>query len=214
MMSTVVAAPITWRPQRSSGEGWCGYSKTKVFRPGARFRSGSPPHARRGSAGAAYGRCRGTCGSHCPRRRASIACFGSATGTCAATRRFSSVVRTRTRIERTSFAEAPETKGFVVLELARSGLRSFEFRPLPARTMVTRTVPFGDADDMTVHRRLAAVVESTPGDAVVQLRVTGRIPSTLTAATLRAVAGARTVTLAIRTADRRTRSFAGNTPVQ
>ena len=32
--------------------------------------------------------------------------------------------------ERTSFAEARETKGFVVLELARSGLRSFEFRPL------------------------------------------------------------------------------------
>jgi exonuclease SbcD len=109
-------------------------------------------------------------------------------------------------IERTSFAEAPETKGFVVLELARSGLRAFEFRPLPARTMVTRTVSFGDADDMTVHRRLAAVIESTPGDAVVQLRVTGRIPSTLTAATLRAVAGARTVTLAVRTADRRTGS--------
>jgi DNA repair protein SbcD/Mre11 len=102
-------------------------------------------------------------------------------------------------IERTSFAEAPETKGFVVLELARSGLGAFEFRPLPARTMVTRTVSFGDADAMTVLRRLAAVIESTPGDAVVQLRVTGQIPSALTAATLRALAGARTVTLAIRT---------------
>lgn len=56
--------------------------------------------------------------------------------------------------ERTSFAEAPETKGFVVLELARSGLRAFEFRPLPARTMVTRTVFFGHADDMTVHKHL------------------------------------------------------------
>jgi DNA repair exonuclease SbcCD nuclease subunit len=101
--------------------------------------------------------------------------------------------------ERTSFAEAPETKGFVVLELARSGLRAFDFRPLPARTMVTRTLSFGDADDMTVHRRLAAAIESTPGDAVVQLRVTGHIPPTLTAATLRALAGGRTVTLAIRT---------------
>jgi DNA repair exonuclease SbcCD nuclease subunit len=104
--------------------------------------------------------------------------------------------------ERTSFAEAPETKGFVVLELDRSGLRGFEFRPLPARTMVTRTISFGDSDAMTVYRQLAAAIESTPADAVVQLRVTGRIPSTLTAATLRAVAGARTVTLAIRTADR------------
>jgi hypothetical protein len=74
--------------------------------------------------------------------------------------------------------------------------------------MVARTVSFGDDDDMTVHRRLAAVIESTPGDAVVQLRVTGQIPSTLTAATLRAVAGARTVTLAIRTTDRRTGSAA------
>jgi DNA repair protein SbcD/Mre11 len=101
-------------------------------------------------------------------------------------------------IERTSFAEAPETKGFVVLELARSGLGSFEFRPLPARTMVTRTVSFGDADDMMVHRRLAAAIESTPVDAVVQLRVTGQIPPTLTAAALRTVAGARSVTLAIR----------------
>ena len=101
-------------------------------------------------------------------------------------------------IERTSFAEAPETKGFVVLELARSGVRALEFRPLPARPMVTRTVSFGDADDMTVHGRVAAAIASTPGDAVVQLRVTGQIPPTLTAAALRAVAGARTVTLATR----------------
>jgi exonuclease SbcD len=109
--------------------------------------------------------------------------------------------------ERTSFAEAPETKGFVVLELARSGLRAFEFRPLPARTMVIRTVFFGDADDMTVHKHLVAAIDSTPGDAVVQLRVAGRIPSTLTTATLRAIAGARTVTLAIRTTDCRTGSL-------
>jgi DNA repair exonuclease SbcCD nuclease subunit len=106
-------------------------------------------------------------------------------------------------IERTSFAEAPETKGFVVLELARCGLRSFDFRPLPTRTMLTRTVSFDDADAMTVYRRLAAAIESTPGDAVVQLRIAGQVPSTFTAATLRAIAGARTVTLAIRGTERR-----------
>ena len=100
-------------------------------------------------------------------------------------------------IERTSFAEAPETKGFVVLELMRSRLGSFEFRPLPARTMVTRTVCLGDADEMTVYRCVTAAIESTPPDAVVKLRVTGKIPPTLTAALLRAVAGARTVTLAM-----------------
>jgi hypothetical protein len=56
---------------------------------------------------------------------------------------------------------------------------------------------------MEVYARLTAAIESTPDDAVVQLRVIGAVPATLTAATLRAVAGARTVTLAIRTADRR-----------
>jgi DNA repair exonuclease SbcCD nuclease subunit len=98
-------------------------------------------------------------------------------------------------VERTSFAEAPETKGFVVLQLTRSGLGSFEFRPLPARPMVARAVHFDDADPMEAHARVAAAVDSTPHDAVVHLRVTGALPSTLTAAALRAMAGGRTVTL-------------------
>ncbi len=99
--------------------------------------------------------------------------------------------------ERTSFAEAPETKGFIVLQLTRSGLGPFEFRPLPARPMVTRSVCFGTADATEVHARLARAIESTPPDAVVQLRITGRFPAALTA-TAREMAGARTVTLAIR----------------
>jgi DNA repair exonuclease SbcCD nuclease subunit len=107
-------------------------------------------------------------------------------------------------VERTSFAEAPEAKGFVVLQLTRSGLGPFEFRPLPARPMVTRTLSFGNTHATEVHARLAAAIESTPDDAVVQLRITGAIPAMLTAAALRAIAGARTVTLAIRTVDRRT----------
>jgi DNA repair protein SbcD/Mre11 len=106
-------------------------------------------------------------------------------------------------VERTSFAEAPETKGYVVLQLTQSGLGSFEFRPLPARPMVARTVHFDGADPMEAHARVAAAVDSTPHDAVVHLRVTGAMPATLTAAALRAMAGARTVTLAVPTADRR-----------
>jgi DNA repair exonuclease SbcCD nuclease subunit len=107
-------------------------------------------------------------------------------------------------VERTSFAEAPEAKGFVVLQLTPSGLGPFEFRSLPARPMVTRTLSFGDLGASEVHARLSAAIESTPDDAVVQLRVTGAMPAILTAAMLRAVAGARTVTLATGTADRRT----------
>jgi exonuclease SbcD len=102
-------------------------------------------------------------------------------------------------VERTSFAEAPETKGFVVLQLTQSGLGPFEFRPLPARPMVARTVHFDDVDPMEAHARMAAAIDSTPDDAVVYLRVSGAMPTTLTAAALRAMAGARTVTLAGRT---------------
>lgn len=115
--------------------------------------------------------------------------------------------------ERTSFAEARETKGFVVLELARSGLSTLDFRPLPTRPMITRTITFEKADDVTVHQDLVTAIHSTPADAVVQLRVTGRIPPSLTAAALRAVAGTRSVTLACRTADRRPESFARRAPV-
>jgi DNA repair exonuclease SbcCD nuclease subunit len=101
-------------------------------------------------------------------------------------------------VERTSFAEAPEVKGFVVLELTASGLGSFEFRPLPARPMVTRSVCFDGTDGPGARARAAAAIESTPHDAVVQLRVEGALPAVLTAATLRSLAGARTVTLAVR----------------
>jgi DNA repair exonuclease SbcCD nuclease subunit len=98
-------------------------------------------------------------------------------------------------IERTSFAEAPETKGFVVLELARDGLAGLEFRPLPARPMVRRDLSFDDVDGSDAQARVAAAIESTPDDAVVQLRVTGAVTPTLTAAALRAMSGARNVTL-------------------
>ncbi len=98
-------------------------------------------------------------------------------------------------VERTSFAEAPETKGFIVLHLTRSGLGGFEFRPLPARPMVSRTLSFGDVDEVEAHARVRAAIDSTPSDAVVQLRVAGAMPGMLTAEALRAMAGARNVTL-------------------
>jgi len=98
-------------------------------------------------------------------------------------------------VERTSFAEAPETKGFVILQLTQAGLGSVEFRPLPARPMLARTVHLDEANPTEAHARLAAAIDSTPLDAVVHLRVTGAIPATLTAAAVRAMAGARTVTL-------------------
>ncbi len=99
-------------------------------------------------------------------------------------------------IERTSFAEAPETKGYVVLEFTKSGFCGFQFRALPARPMVTRTISLGGASPSQVHARVAAAIETTPYDAVVRLRVADAIPPALTAAMLRSLAGARNVTLA------------------
>jgi DNA repair exonuclease SbcCD nuclease subunit len=113
-------------------------------------------------------------------------------------------------VERTSFAEAQEVKGFVVLHLTRSGLEQLQFRPLPARPMVTRTLSISDVHASEAHARLVAAIESTPDDAVVQLRVEGAMPAILTSSMVRSVAGARTVTLAIRTAARRTDDESGN----
>jgi hypothetical protein len=64
--------------------------------------------------------------------------------------------------------------------------------------MVTRTLSFDGADAAAAHRRLRSAIESTPDDAVVQLRVTGAIPPAITAAAVRAIAGARTVSLGVR----------------
>ena len=46
-------------------------------------------------------------------------------------------------VARTSFAEAHEAKGFVVLQLTRSAIGQFEFRQLPARPGLLTTGRFG-----------------------------------------------------------------------
>ena len=64
-------------------------------------------------------------------------------------------------VERTSFAEAPETKGFVILELTRDGLGSMAFRPLPARPMVAPIRTHGHFD---LKRRLKMRRSEGEGD--------------------------------------------------
>lgn len=101
-------------------------------------------------------------------------------------------------VERTSFAEAPETKGFVVLELGRTGV-AIDFRALPARPMVSRTLPLAGLGPLQVRHFLAALLESTPGDAVVQVRLDGspspEVLPELSAAAVRRLAGQRNVTV-------------------
>jgi DNA repair exonuclease SbcCD nuclease subunit len=103
-------------------------------------------------------------------------------------------------VERTSFAEAAEPKGAVLLSLGPGGLGSLEFRPLPARPMRVVALSLEGLAAAPARARLVEALESTPADAVVQLRVEGELPSAaaplLRAAALRALAGERTVTLA------------------
>ncbi len=102
-------------------------------------------------------------------------------------------------VERTSFAEAPETKGYVVLELGASGLVGLEHRALPARPMVTRALDFDEAGPGEALALLREAIDSTPPDAVLRLQL-DRPPSAsaapwLRAAALRSLAGQRTVSV-------------------
>jgi exonuclease SbcD len=100
-------------------------------------------------------------------------------------------------IERTSFAERDEEKGYVVLEVAPGGdrggeLRRWTFHALPARPMVIREIRAGGADHAIVHRLLSDVMRDVPADAVLRIRVHG-VPApggfaALRAASVRALA--------------------------
>jgi len=110
-------------------------------------------------------------------------------------------------VERTSFAEAGEPKGAVLLELCSSGLGRLAFRPLPARPMLIRPVPLAGLSLPAARALVARVVAQTPADAVVQLRPAGPVPAELgpllAAPALRALAGARSVSVGGPTAPRR-----------
>jgi len=99
-------------------------------------------------------------------------------------------------VERTSFAEAPETKGYVTLDVSQRGLDAWSFHPLPARPMVALTLRLDDASPDDAHAIVARAIAATPHDAVVQLRAPEGIPPGLTAAKLRAMSGARNVDVA------------------
>lgn len=99
-------------------------------------------------------------------------------------------------IERTSFAEKDEPKGYIVLEVAadeRPGgvLQSWEFRRLPARPMLVRELHVG-SDAPTLDTAVRDAIATAPDDAILQLRIHGTLSdrdrAVLTAANLRALA--------------------------
>jgi hypothetical protein len=74
-------------------------------------------------------------------------------------------------VERTSFAEREEPKGFVMAAIGAGGsggrLLSCEFRPLPARPMRVHEV----SGTFGLEREIRAAIAAAPPDVVLQLRV-------------------------------------------
>ncbi len=105
-------------------------------------------------------------------------------------------------VERTSFAEREETKGYVLLTIAGGGglgrLDRCEFRPLPARPMRIHEV---NGRTSNLEDELRAVMAAAPPGVVLQVRVPPSLAThhALRADRLRALGGpAANVTVAIR----------------
>lgn len=80
-------------------------------------------------------------------------------------------------VERTSFAERRETKGYLVLRLGEGRVAGFDWHPLPARPMVEL--------DLDALEALPERLASLPADAIVRIRAGPEALSSLTAARLR-----------------------------
>lgn len=100
-------------------------------------------------------------------------------------------------VERTSFAEKDETKGFAMVELEPDGggrgrIAAWSFHPLPARPMVVADLLVAGASRAAVERAVAAAVHAAPVDAVLRLRLVGALSDdaapALRAESLRALA--------------------------
>lgn len=91
-------------------------------------------------------------------------------------------------IERTSFAEADEPKGFMIVHIGEHERDvRWEFRHLPARPMVREEIDANEIDAPALEASLRAVIFAAPRDAVLSVRVSG----SLTDAHWRALSSAR-----------------------
>lgn len=100
-------------------------------------------------------------------------------------------------IERTSFAERDEKKGYLVLEIETSGLlrgclKSWMFHELPTRPMRQVELRAGNLGDAELRSLIRNTLEKLPEDSVVKVKIYGEVHndslSAVTAATLRSLA--------------------------
>ncbi len=99
-------------------------------------------------------------------------------------------------IERTSFAEKKETKGYLITEFetgaSGSGLKRWQFVKLPARPMIQLELRVGGMTGIEVKSWLQARFETIPADSIVGLKLYGTASrdarEVLRAASLRSLA--------------------------
>jgi DNA repair exonuclease SbcCD nuclease subunit len=100
-------------------------------------------------------------------------------------------------IERTSFAERNEKKGYLTLEFEKKKLkgvrlRKWRFHELPARPMIQLNLHPGDMNAAKLRSYLESTIGELPEDGIVKLKIHGRISqevmAVLRAASLRAIA--------------------------
>jgi DNA repair exonuclease SbcCD nuclease subunit len=100
-------------------------------------------------------------------------------------------------IERTSFAEKNEKKGYLTLELEKDGLKSgrlsrWRFHELPTRPMIQLNLHPGDMDVAKLRSYLESTIGELPEDGIVKLKIHGRVSqeamTVLRAASLRSLA--------------------------
>jgi DNA repair protein SbcD/Mre11 len=111
-------------------------------------------------------------------------------------------------VERTSLAEIDEVKGFMIVTLGDRG-PSWEFRRLPARPMIRHDLDPESMDAGALDARLAAIIAAAPRDAVVVVRINGRLTTEqsrlLSSSRIRALAP-HTMNVEINESRRRTNS--------
>ena len=99
-------------------------------------------------------------------------------------------------IDRTSFAEKDEKKGFLAIDVVSSGpgrgkLEGWAFHELPTRTMVELPFPVEGLQEAELKSRLKEAVMRLPRDSIVKLRIRGEIgkdaAAVLSAASLRSL---------------------------
>jgi DNA repair exonuclease SbcCD nuclease subunit len=100
-------------------------------------------------------------------------------------------------IERTSFAEKNEKKGYLTLELATDGLNSgrlsrWRFHELPTRPMIQLNLHPADMGAAKLRSYLESTIGELPEDGIIKLKIHGRISqeivAVLRAASLRSMA--------------------------